>query len=204
MKNAGIFRTIKNPTTGIFKDKGSKFLSFVFPVTTEEEIKDILVKIKKKHHGARHCCYAWRLGPDMENFRLNDDGEPSGTAGRPIYGLIQSKELTNILIVVVRYFGGILLGTSGLINAYKQSSSDALNSAEIIEETVKDLIEVHFEYKTMNEFMSLVKEMQLEIIRSDFNLDCSAIFSVNRPSTQRLFEKLKNINSLTASIIGSS
>ena len=119
MKDPDTFKTVAKSTSGLFKDKGSKFLSFVFPISTEQEIKDILIKIKKMHHGARHYCFAWHLGPEIYNFRVNDDGEPSGTAGRPIFGQIQSRELTNILIVVVRYFGGTLLGTSRLINAYK-------------------------------------------------------------------------------------
>jgi uncharacterized YigZ family protein len=202
MNNTGTYRTVKNPTTGIFKDKGSKFLSFVFPVTSEEEIKGILVNIKKKHHGARHCCYAWRLGPEMDNYRFNDDGEPSGTAGRPIMGQIQSKELTYILIVVVRYFGGVLLGTGGLSNAYKQSAIHALDQAEIIEKAVEDLIEVSFDYNAMNEFMAVVKEMQLEIRKSDFNTNCSATISVSRSSSQIALGKLRRIDKLKASIIG--
>jgi uncharacterized YigZ family protein len=202
MKNTGIFKTVANPSTGIFKDKGSKFLSFVFPVSTEQEIKEILVKIKKMHHGARHYCYAWLLGPEMENFRINDDGEPSGTAGRPIFGQIQSRDLTNILIIVVRYFGGILLGTSGLLNAYKQATIDALNKSEITEKFIEDLIEVYFDYQVMNEFMSIVKEMQLEIIRSDFNLNCSVTIAVRRSLSENILENLKKIDNLKASIIG--
>ncbi len=202
MKNADIFKTVISPCTGIFQDKGSKFLSFIFPVSTEEEIKDILIKIRKDHHRARHCCFAWRLGPEMERFRYNDDGEPNGTAGRPIFGQIQSKELTNILIVVVRYFGGILLGTSGLINAYKQATVDALNKVKIIEKVVEDLIEVSFDYKVMNEFMSIVKELRLEIIRSDFNLNCLATVAVNRSLSRDVLNKLRRIDNLKASIIG--
>lgn len=202
MKNPGIFKTVANPSTGIFKDKGSKFISFVFPVSTEQEIKDILAKIRKMHHGARHCCYAWRLGFEMEVFRFNDDGEPAGTAGRPIFGQIQSRELTNILIVVVRYFGGILLGTSGLMNAYKQAATDALNKSEIKQKVIEDLIEVSFEYKVMNEFMNLIKEMRLEIIRSDFNLICSATIAVRRSLSEEFLQKLKKIDNLKASNIG--
>jgi uncharacterized YigZ family protein len=202
MKNAGVFKTVISPSSGIYKEKGSKFLSFIFPVTNEQEIREILAKIKKEHHGARHHCYAWRLGPEMDDFRLNDDGEPSGTAGRPIYGQIQSKELTNILIVVVRYFGGILLGTSGLINAYKQASIDALDNANIVEKVVEDLIEVNFDYTAMNDFMHIIKEMDIELVRSDFNIDCSATIAVGKTISESVLEKLKLVDKLKASIVG--
>jgi len=198
----GTYKTVGNPCEGIFKDKGSRFIAYVHPVSNEQQIKEIVSKIKKEHHSARHHCYAWRLGPELEDFRLNDDGEPSGTAGRPIFGQIQSRELTNILVVVVRYFGGILLGTSGLANAYKQAASDALNQAVIVEKVVEDLIEVKFEYVAMNEFMHVVKEMQLEQVRSDFNLQCSATIAVRKSLSGTLMEKLKHIEKLQASIIG--
>ncbi|MDP2112754.1 MAG: YigZ family protein, partial [Bacteroidota bacterium] len=126
------YKTIEKPSEGLFKDKGSKFISFAFPVNSEDEIKDIVQSIKKEHHSARHHCYAWRLGADHLHFRANDDGEPSSTAGKPILGQIQSFDLTNILIVVVRYFGGTLLGVSGLINAYRSAALDAINQAEIV------------------------------------------------------------------------
>jgi uncharacterized YigZ family protein len=202
MKNTGTFKTVINPCTGIFKEKGSKFLAYIYPVSNEQEIKEIVTKIKKEHHGARHHCYVWRLGPEMEEFRLNDDGEPSGTAGRPIFGQIQSKELTNVLIIVVRYFGGILLGTSGLINAYKQATIDALNQAVIVEREVEDLIDVNFDYSAMNEFMQIIKERQIEQIRSDFNLNCSATIAVRKSLSGTLLEKLNHIDKLKASIIG--
>jgi uncharacterized YigZ family protein len=198
----GTYKTVGNPCEGIFKDKGSRFMSYVYPVSNEHQIKGIVSKIKKEHHSARHHCFAWRLGPELEDFRLNDDGEPTGTAGRPIFGQIQSRELTNILVVVVRYFGGILLGTSGLANAYKQAALDALNQAVIVEKVVEDLIEVKFEYVAMNEFMHVVKEMQLEQVRSDFNLQCSATIAVRKSLSRTLMEKLKHIEKLQASIIG--
>ena len=131
------YKTIEKPSEGLFKDKGSKFISFAFPVDNEEEIKEIVQSIKKEHHSARHHCYAWRLGADQLLFRANDDGEPSSTAGKPILGQIQSFDLTNILIVVVRYFGGTLLGVSGLINAYRNAALDAINQAEIVEKLVE-------------------------------------------------------------------
>lgn len=164
------FLTIAKPSDGLFKDKGSKFLAFAFPVRDEEEIKVILSNLRKEHFSARHCCYAWSLGAEEGRFRINDDGEPSGTAGRPIYGQIQSFKLTNILIVVVRYFGGTLLGVSGLIQAYKKAALDAINNSEIITGTLEFLVEVKFEYIAMNDLMQLIKEEQLEIIDSQFDL----------------------------------
>lgn len=202
MNSSGIFHTVNNACNGIFKDKGSKFLAYVYPVSNEQEIKEILAKLRKEHHSARHHCYAWRLGPEMIDFRINDDGEPSGTAGRPIFGQIQSRELTNILVVVVRYFGGILLGTSGLINAYKQAAIDVLNNAIIIEKVVTDLIEVNFDYSAMNEFMHIIKEMQLEQVRSDFNLNCSATIAVKKSLSGTVLEKFMHVDNLKASIVG--
>ena len=164
------YLTIAKPSEGLFKEKGSKFLSFAFPVRNEDEIKAILVNIRKEHFSARHCCFAWNLGAEEGRFRINDDGEPSGTAGRPIYGQIQSFKLTNILIVVVRYFGGKLLGVSGLIQAYKEAALDAINNSVIITGTLEFLLEVNFEYNAMNDLMQLIKEEQLEIIESQFDL----------------------------------
>jgi uncharacterized YigZ family protein len=201
MKSTDTFKTVSCPGNGIFKDRGSRFLGYVFPVSDEQEIKEIIAKIKKEHHGARHHCYAWRLGQEMEYFRSNDDGEPSGTAGRPILGQIQSRELTNILVIVVRYFGGILLGTNGLINAYKQAAADALNNTEITEKIVQDLIEVTFDYSVMNEFMHVIKEMQIEQVKSDFNLNCSATIAVRKSLSETVLEKLNHIEKLNASIV---
>jgi len=202
MKNAGTFKTVISPCNAIFKEKGSRFLAYVYPVSNEQEIREIIAKIKKEHHSARHHCYAWRLGAEMENFRLNDDGEPSGTAGKPIFGQIQSQELTNILIVIVRYFGGILLGTSGLINAYKLAAKDALDQAVIAERVVEDLIEVKFDYSAMNDFMHVIKELQLEQVQSDFDLNCSATIAVRKSLSETVLNKLKNIDKLSATIIG--
>jgi uncharacterized YigZ family protein len=204
MRKTDIFKTIVNPVTGIYKEKGSKFLAYVFPVSNEENIKEILTKIRKEHHGARHHCYSWCLGPEMKDFRLSDDGEPSGTAGRPIFRQIQSRELTNILVIVVRYFGGILLGTSGLINAYTQASLDALNKAVIIEKVVEDLIEVNFDYALMDEFMRIIKEMKLSLIHSEYSLKCSATFAVRQSVSKTVLEKLNKIDHLNASIVGNN
>jgi uncharacterized YigZ family protein len=201
MNNSDIFKTVVHQCAGIYKEKGSRFLSYVFPVSSEQNIKEILTKIRKEHHGARHHCYSWRLGHDMENFRINDDGEPSGTAGRPIFGQIESRKLTNILVIVVRYFGGILLGTSGLINAYKQAAADALNKAVIIEKVVEDLIEVNFDYIAMDEFMHIIKEMHLLQVHSEFNLKCSTTIVVRKSLSETVLKKLKQIDNLKALII---
>jgi uncharacterized YigZ family protein len=201
MTNSDTYKTLKDPSTGLYKEKGSKFLGFAFPVSDEQEIREILLKLRKEHHSARHHCFAWRLGSENEEYRINDDGEPSGTAGRPIFNQIKSNELTNVLIVVIRYFGGILLGTSGLTNAYKQAASDAIQQGEIIERVVEDLIEVHFDYQAMNEYMHIVKEMQLKQLKSDFQLECSAVISVRQSLTELVLEKLNSVEKLKASVM---
>ena len=157
------FHTIRESAEGIYKEKGSKFMAFAFPVRSEEEIKERMEILKKEYHDARHHCYAWRLGAEMEQFRSNDDGEPSGSAGPPILGQIRSKNLTNILVVVVRYFGGTLLGVGGLIQAYKSAAADALEHADIVLEKVYSRWEVQFGYPRMNDIMRLVKEYDLVI-----------------------------------------
>ncbi len=189
--------TIAYPTEGIYKDKGSKFLAFAYPISQEDQIKEIVSGIKKEHHSARHHCFAWKLGTTGENFRVNDDGEPSGTAGRPILGQIQSKGLTNVLIVVVRYFGGSLLGVSGLINAYKQAALETLNNAEIIERVVEEVITIDFNYLAMNDIMQLIKEMQLQIISSDFGMKCSVSITVRANRAETVLNKLNKIEGIT-------
>jgi uncharacterized YigZ family protein len=158
------YQTIAVPAEGIFKDKGSKFIAYIFPVISEAEIKEIIVKLKKEHHTARHHCYAYRLMPDKSVFRSNDDGEPSGTAGKPILGQIQSNDLTDVLIVVVRYFGGTLLGVSGLIKAYKSAALDAINNSEIIIKTINETIEITCTYEQLNNVMRIVKQENLIIL----------------------------------------
>jgi len=194
------YKTIEVPSEGLYKEKGSKFIAYAFPVSDEQQIKEITSRLKKEHHSARHHCFAWRLGSDHQLFRVNDDGEPSGTAGRPIYGQIQQHELTDILIVVIRYFGGILLGTSGLTNAYKQAASDVLANAAIVEKIVETSIKVNFEYHAMNDFMTLLKEFQLEMKESHFDLSCKAIIMVRKQLIDVVLEKLGKIDKLTASI----
>ena len=166
------YKTIAKPSEGLFKDKGSKFMSFAFPVDSEDEIRNIIQVLRKEHHSARHHCYAWRLGYDKSVFRANDDGEPSSTAGKPILGQIQSFDLTNILIVVVRYFGGTLLGVSGLINAYRNAASDAILQAEIVEKLVEKQLLIEFDYSVLNEVMKIFKEEKLTQNEPQFDLRC--------------------------------
>lgn len=190
------YLTIAQPCEGIFKEKGSKFISFAYPVITEEDIKIKIAELRKEHFNARHHCYAFRLGADKQAFRANDDGEPKYTAGKPILSQIQSKDLTNILIVVVRYFGGTLLGTGGLISAYKQAAADALKDAVIIEKTVNDYYEIKFDYLQMNEVMKIIKDENLEQIQQNFELNCSLTFSVRKNNSDKVFELFNKINNL--------
>ena len=201
MNNKDTYKTIAFPAEGRFKEKGSKFLAYAYPVSNEQQIKEITISLKKEHHSARHHCFAWRLGADLQLYRVNDDGEPSGTAGRPILSQIHQHELTNILIVVVRYFGGILLGTSGLTNAYKLAAADVLLNAVIIEKIVESTIEIKFDYTAMNDFMLVMKEFQLEMKESHFDLNCNVKIMVRKKLTELVMDILLKINKLSASII---
>lgn len=163
------YKTISNETIGEFRDKGSKFLAYTYPIRAEQIVAQKIELLKKEHSKARHWCYAWRLGLDKNSYRANDDGEPSGTAGRPILGQIDSFGLTNVLVVVVRYFGGTLLGTSGLIQAYKESTADALSQANIVTQTVCDFYQITFEYAQMPDVMNALKKMDLEVLNKSFN-----------------------------------
>ena len=187
------FQTIAEKAEGIYKAKGSKFISFALPVKTVAEIKDIISGFRKEYHNARHVCYAYVLGADKAEFRVNDDGEPSGTAGRPILGQIYSKELTDVLVVVVRYFGGILLGTGGLTTAYKEAASAALNAALIVEKNVEKLFEVYFNYPVMNEVMTLIKASEAVIYHQSFELECVLKCSVPVRNEKQLFDQLEKI-----------
>lgn len=162
------YKTLAGPCEGEFKDRGSKFLSYAFPINNEEERQAALGKVQKLHPKARHWCYAYRIGMDGNNFRANDDGEPSGTAGKPILGRIDSFGLVNVFVVVVRYFGGTLLGASGLINAYKESTILALEKGEIIEKVIEDLYQFTFDYSIMSEVMNAIKKYKLEMVYQDF------------------------------------
>jgi uncharacterized YigZ family protein len=169
---ADSYKTIKTPSQGIYKEKGSKFFSFAYPVSEEKEIKEILSILKKTYHDARHICFAHQTGIENSHFRVNDDGEPSGTAGKPIYGQIQSFGVTNILVVVVRYFGGILLGTGGLTNAYKTAAFEALKNAVIIEKTIDALLQVKFSYNSTKEVARCIQQFQGSIQSQQFEEIC--------------------------------
>jgi uncharacterized YigZ family protein len=167
------YKSIPAPAEGLFKDNGSRFISFAFPVETEEEIKDIVAELKKKYHDARHHCYAYRLGYLGDRFRANDDGEPSGSAGRPILGQIDSRGLSDVLVVVVRYFGGIKLGIPGLIRAYKTSTAEALDNAGTVEKVAGKWFRIDFGYGAMNQVMKVLKDMDLRQKDQDFGNECS-------------------------------
>lgn len=190
---ANSYKTINYSSEGIYKEKGSKFLSFAIPVTNIDEIKQILEKYRKDYYDARHVCYAYMLGDEHDIYRANDDGEPSGTAGRPILGQINSFELTNILVIVIRYFGGILLGKGGLITAYKEAAADAIKRAEIIEKTVKSEIIIRFEYPLLNDVMRIIKELDAQIITQQFETECLIKVSVSRQFVGVLRTRLENI-----------
>lgn len=187
------YKTIKNKSEGLFKDKGSKFQAYAYPVKTEDEIKEILSLLKKEHHSARHHCYAWRLGTEEITFRANDDGEPSSTAGKPILGQLMSYDLTNTLIVVVRYFGGILLGTSGLINAYRSAAADAIENAEIETCLIEDKFTLKFTYEQMNDVMQIIKQENLKITDTRFELECELDFSVRKSQSERIIKIFSQI-----------
>ncbi|MGE5395161.1 MAG: IMPACT family protein [Candidatus Saccharibacteria bacterium] len=196
-----IFRTIAKPSEGLFKDKGSRFISFALPVNSEEEIKEIIQSIKKEHHSARHHCYAWRLGAINPVFRVNDDGEPSSTAGKPILGQIQSFELTNILIVVVRYFGGTLLGVSGLINAYRNAALDAINNAQIEERIIEKTFLIEFDYAVMNDVMKIFKDEKLPQVDPQYDLSCSVKTAVRLSESERIEKSLLKIDGLKFNVL---
>lgn len=185
------YYTISCRSTGLYKEKGSKFIALAIPVKDEQEVKNELDQIRKDYYDARHHCYAYIIGFDKSAWRANDDGEPSGTAGRPIYGQLQSKDLTNVLIVVVRYFGGIKLGVSGLINAYKSAAADALTQADIIEKTVNEIYELKFNYDAMNDIMKIVKDDGLQLLNTQFDLECSLTYIIRKKDADRVNEKFR-------------
>lgn len=195
------YRTISEPAEGIHKDRGSKFLGYAFPVRTENEAKDLIASLRAEHSKAQHFCWALRLSPDRSVFRLNDDGEPSGTAGRPILNSLLSADLTNILIVVVRYFGGTLLGVPGLINAYKSAAQEAIGTSQIIEKTINDTYRLKFDYLRMNEIMKIVKDENLEIDNQLFDNDCSMELSVRKSQLNQVINKLEKVDGVMLQFI---
>ncbi|MGC3976763.1 MAG: YigZ family protein [Paludibacteraceae bacterium] len=189
----GKYKTILSSSEGIYKEKGSKFLSFILPVNNVDEIKEVLEKFRKDYFDARHVCYAYMLGEERDVFRANDDGEPSGTAGRPILGQINSYELTNVLVIVVRYFGGILLGTSGLITAYKEATIDAVKNSKIVEKTIERPLSIHFTYELMSEVSRIIKEFDLMISRQKFETECDISFSVSKQKFEIVKDRFEKI-----------
>lgn len=190
------YRTLAAPAEGEYSEKRSKFLAFAIPVTSVEEVKEHLAFYQKKYFDARHCCYAYVLGADRLTFRANDNGEPSGTAGKPILGQLNSNELTDVLIIVVRYFGGIKLGTSGLIVAYREATADALSRAEVIEKTVDEEITFSFEYPFMNGVMRIVKEEEPAIVSQSYDNDCVMTLRIRKSRMDRLRERLMKVDTL--------
>ncbi|GGK65461.1 YigZ family protein [Rufibacter glacialis] len=186
------YRTIAGPTEGLYKEKGSKFIAKAYPVRSEEEVKEILQALRKEYFDARHHCYAYLLGADKATYRANDDGEPNHSAGDPILGQIRSAELSNVLVVVIRYFGGTKLGVGGLIYAYKTATAEALALAEVEERHETTFITVQFGYEQMNEVMKVVKDFDLPVRQQDFNVDCRLTVEVRTglaPQIEALFQK---------------
>jgi uncharacterized YigZ family protein len=196
MSGEDTYRTIEDVAEGLFKDRGSKFIALAIPVRSEEEVKTELENLRKKYHDARHHAFAFRIGFKNHLYRMNDDGEPSSSAGRPIYGQIISLDLTNILVVVIRYFGGVKLGVGGLINAYKSAAKDALSHATVIINTINDKFEIHFGYDQMNEVMKILKEEGVNILTNDFYLDCKIKFDIRKQKSSDVFNRLSKIKNL--------
>ena len=188
------YKTILEATKEtLFKDRNSKFFGFAFPVTNEEEVKDYLEEVKKIHYSARHFCYAYQIGVEDIKYRANDDGEPNNSAGMPIYGQIQSFEVTNILIVVVRYFGGTKLGVGGLINAYKTSAQITIEASEIVEKTIDVFYQLNFEYDMMNKVMRILKEKNINLVHQKMELACEYVISIRKKESKAIFDIFKNL-----------
>jgi uncharacterized YigZ family protein len=190
------YLTIKAFSQGLYKEKGSRFIGLVYPVSNQEEIKGILEKVRKQYHDARHHCFAWVLGIDKLNYRVNDDGEPSGTAGKPILGQISSFGLTDVLIVVVRYFGGKLLGVSGLINAYRSAAKSAINNGEIVERFIQDFYELTFPYPALNDVMKIIKDEDINQSGQKYELECCISLNFKRSKGKRILERFSRIEGL--------
>lgn len=199
MMTSDTYLTIAAPSEGIYTEKRSKFIAMALPVHTVDEVKSMLDTCQKKYYDARHVCYAYMLGPERKDFRSNDNGEPSGTAGKPILGQINSHNLTDILVIVVRYFGGIKLGTSGLITAYRAAASEAICAATVVEKTVDDEVSFLFEYPMMNDVMRIVKEEGPSIVSQGYDTDCSMTLRIRRSLMPRLLHRLEKVETLRIS-----
>lgn len=188
------YKTLAAPSEEtLYKEKNSKFFGYAFPINNEEDVKDILEEIKKKHHSARHWCYAFQLGTDKIYYRANDDGEPNNSAGMPIYGQIQSFEVTNVLVISVRYFGGVKLGVGGLISAYRTSAQMALEASEIIEKTIDVHYTLQFEYPVMNKVMRVIKEKNLDIVSQKMEMACEIVVSTRKNNAPEVKEAFANL-----------
>jgi len=196
MPESDIYRTIKSVSSGLYKEKGSRFISAAYPVSEESEIKNIIETIRREHHEARHHCYAYLIGAEQEIWRANDDGEPSGTGGRPILGQIRSAELTNVLIVVSRYFGGRLLGVSGLINAYRSAAESALANAEKIDHVINEFYEIYYPYRVMNDVMMIIKEENIGQSDHLFDLECRIIINFRLSAREKILARFSRVEDL--------
>lgn len=190
------YRTIKSLSEGQYSEKRSKFLAFALPVENVDEVRELVAQYQKKYYDARHACYAYMIGADRQTFRANDNGEPSGTAGKPILGQINSNELTNILVIVVRYFGGIKLGTSGLIQAYKAAAAEAISNAEIVTKTVDENLSVVYEFPMMNSVMKVIKDLNPKIISQGYETDCTMTLQIRKGMIPELKSRLSKIDTL--------
>ena len=195
------FLTIDQLAEGLYKDKGSKFIASVHHVESAEQAMEIVAEYRKKYYDARHVCYAYMLGAERDVFRANDDSEPSGTAGRPILGQINSAGLTDVLVIVVRYFGGILLGTSGLITAYKSAAADAIANAKIVEKIIEGRVEVRFGYSEMSYVMRVVKETQARIIEQEQLADCRIVVAVRRDMVEGFVTRFKDVKGIVYKLL---
>ena len=195
------YKTLAAPSEGVYKEKGSKFLAFAYPVRTLDEVKAHLERLRKDYFDARHHCYAYILGPRKDAFRANDDGEPSGTGGRPIHGQLLSADLTDTLIVVVRYFGGILLGASGLANAYKTAARDAIDHATIVERTIDCRYRLSFAYEAMNDVMRILKDFDLKPEQPQYDLQCSLEVGIRQSLSVRFYDAVQNLRTVKIDVL---
>jgi len=202
MKTPDTYLTIKSKGEGLYKEKGSKFIALVYPVATKDEIKVILANLRKEYHDARHYCYAYQLGADKKKFRVNDDGEPTNSAGQPILGQIKSNNLTNVVVVVIRYFGGKLLGVGGLINAYRTAAANALSDTKIITKTINDFYELSFAYTIINDVMRLIEEEKLTIVEQTFEADCTIRIAVRLGKSEVIKKRIDKSPEVTIKYIG--
>lgn len=201
MENDSYKTILKASEETLFKDRNSKFFGYAFPVLHEDEVKEILDDLRKKHHTAGHFCYAYQIGIEDLRFRANDDGEPNNSAGMPIYGQIQSFEVTNILIVSVRYFGGTKLGVGGLINAYKTSAQLTLEASEIVEKTIDIFYQLNFEYDMMNKVMRIIKEKNINIVSQKMELACEYVISIRKNEAQAIFDIFENLYKVDVKVL---